>query len=306
MKNEPIEQKLEKANQILAQLFQHAGIHHLILTSLGNSIASGFSMVRTTKPLLYRNETFIPIMNHANIQVEEHHFARARENSDEQIFDWCIQNLKESDMHQLNQLDYLIGPNPYTVHGLSKENIEAYYPIEEESASIQDVLFQKGKGLANLVIYHGGTGSFLKAIIDHNMKKAFLGMSMDALFMDQVLHFIERKNMERQSFTQVYLCGAPNFLGCQLVHILNSKIQRNARFYSNTTYVKPVASRCFYRKYQDDKNSKGFSVAPDLHYNEEEYLKMNLHIIESIQQNYVSIKDHMIESYPQKKKLYKR
>ena len=44
-------------------LFQKNGIKKFRLISLGNSIGSGYSAVRTLKPLLLRNESLNMIMN---------------------------------------------------------------------------------------------------------------------------------------------------------------------------------------------------------------------------------------------------
>lgn len=60
-------------------------ITNLRLISLGNSIASGYSMVRSTKPLLLRNESLEEVLQKENITLERHHFARAQNNNDEHI-----------------------------------------------------------------------------------------------------------------------------------------------------------------------------------------------------------------------------
>lgn len=93
-------------NRKLASFFDEFGIKNFRLISLGNSIASGYSMVRTTKPLLLRNSSLQEIMALYDINLERYHFARAQNNNDEHIFEWLTQNIKESDIYQMNRQDY--------------------------------------------------------------------------------------------------------------------------------------------------------------------------------------------------------
>ena len=52
-----ITEKQRLLNQELALLFRKQNITKFQMTSYGNSIATGYSMVRPTKPLLLRNQT---------------------------------------------------------------------------------------------------------------------------------------------------------------------------------------------------------------------------------------------------------
>lgn len=85
-------------NRKLVATFDLNGIKYLRLTSLGNSIASRYSWVRSTKPLLFRNESIEDIFNDNGIGLERYHFARAQNNNDEHIYQWLVTNIKESEI----------------------------------------------------------------------------------------------------------------------------------------------------------------------------------------------------------------
>lgn len=106
MKRQKLIEVQQVLNENLADIMNKNGISKVRLTSFGNSIASGYSMVRTTKPLLLRNESLGQIMINSGISLDIHHFARAQNNNDERLYEWLINNIKESEIHKMNQNDY--------------------------------------------------------------------------------------------------------------------------------------------------------------------------------------------------------
>ena len=99
----------DSINLKLADLFNKNGIKNFRLTSLGNSIATGYYIVRTTKPLLARNESINEIMSSNGIAVETNSVARPQDNNDEHIFEWLITNKKESEINSANIRDFKQG-----------------------------------------------------------------------------------------------------------------------------------------------------------------------------------------------------
>ena len=124
MTKEKLESKklAEDLVEVLKQ--NNVKITNLRLISLGNSIASGYSMVRSTKPLLLRNESLEEVLKEENINFERHHFARAQNNNDEHIFGWLVSNIKESEIHRMNRSDYSGSASSMITRGLTKEQIE--------------------------------------------------------------------------------------------------------------------------------------------------------------------------------------
>ena len=55
-------QDLISSNEKLSQILKNDGIEELNLTSIGNSISSGYSWMNITKPLLYRDEQIESLM----------------------------------------------------------------------------------------------------------------------------------------------------------------------------------------------------------------------------------------------------
>lgn len=108
--NKVIIDKQKELNMEVASMLKNSdsSITNLRLISLGNSIASGYSMVRTIKPLLLRNDSIESIMKEYDIELERYHFARAQNNNDEHIFEWLASNVTENEMHEMNRRDYLV------------------------------------------------------------------------------------------------------------------------------------------------------------------------------------------------------
>lgn len=279
--------KQEQLNKELATLFKQNKITNFRITSYGNSIASGYSMVRTTKPLLLRNETLSTVMKENEIIMDMHHFARAQNNNDERLFEWLITNIKESEIHKLNRNDYNDGKTSMATNGLTPELLDKYYPLNiENDMGLQDIILEYNPNMANIVIYNGCTGSFLDNVTRNGKltEKLTYGINRDTYGLEAILKYIQSENRINNTNTQVYICGVPNFLGINISEIINKKLKNIAEKYSNVNYIEPIKSKFFYEPINSEKDNK---LKPDIHYNEEEYLELNNNIIKSIIDNYL-------------------
>lgn len=296
--NKEIIMEQERLNKKLGALFKEYGIKNFRITSLGNSIGSGYSMVRTTKPLLLRNETIEKIMKENDIHLQRYHFARAQNNSDEHIFEWLHNNITETSIHELNRNDYNGGETSMPTHGLSQEKLDEYYPIDiQNNIGLQDLILESNKELANIVIYNGCTGSFLDALTRKGSiyQQLMYGVKRDIYGLESTLKYIQSNNRNNQGNTQVYICGAPDFLGLKISELINRKLKKISKKYANTVYIDPVKSKFLYKSLDDIEDEdlsklqqifRKYLRFPDVHYDEEEYLKFNNKILESINSNY--------------------
>lgn len=228
-KNREILIKQKILNTRLAKFLKENKIKNLRMISMGNSIASEYSVVRVTIPLLLRNESLFNIMQKNGINVDLHHFARAQNNCDEHIFEWIENNIKESIIHKMNRSDYESDIVGMGTHGLSKQNIEEYYPTEiENDNGLQKVIIESNDNLANVIIYNGATGSLIDGLTRHGtIFQQFLhGVKRDITSIESILKVIQTYNREKNSNTQVYLCGVPNFLGLNLSELINAKLKK--------------------------------------------------------------------------------
>ena len=290
--------KQEKLNKKLALFFKEHGIKNFRITSIGNSIGSGYSLVRTTKPLLLRNETIEKIMRENGIYLERYHFARAQNNSDDHIFEWIQNNITESDIHKLNKNDYNNGKTSMPTHGLSQEKLEKYYPTDiKNDVGLRDLILETKEDLANIIIYNGCTGSFLDGLTRQGSisQQLMHGVKRDVYGLESTLKYIQSNNRNNQSNTQVYICGAPDFLGLKISELINHKLKKISQKYANTVYVNPVKSKFLYKSLDNIEEEdlsklqqifKKYLKFPDVHYDEEEYLKFNNNILETISNNY--------------------
>lgn len=284
---EKVKSRQIELNERLAEVLIKDQINQLKITIVGNSIGSGYSMVRSIKPLLLRNETIASIMKDRGIDLVRKHFARAQNNNDEHVAGWVIRNIKESEIHKMNRVDYGDGPAkmPGKINGLNGKLMDEYYPTDiADDRGLSDVILEQDYNLANIVIYNGCTGSFLDNVTRNgNLSQKFMyGVKRDLTGIRSTLNYIQANNRYSNTNTQVYICGAPNFWGLGISNIINNKLEKVASDYANTTYVRPVNTKVLYRTY----DKKFPWIMPDYHYNEIEYLKCNNNIVESIINNY--------------------
>jgi len=261
----------------LAKVLTENNIKSLTLTSIGNSIASGYSYMDITKPLLYRDEIIEKVFKDRGITLNRYHFARYANNNDEHVYSWFMQNISLQKMNHLNRIDTTI----LRTIGLTSEKIEEYYPIDsKETLGMQDIILSKSPNLANIVIYNGATGSFLDNVTRKGKHKFTAGIKRDCTSIEATLKAIQINNRLHGSNTQVYLCGAPRILNTPITDIfINSRLEKLANNYANVTYVSPISRKILYC------NSE-YGISPDTHYNEEEYQRLISKIIESISKNY--------------------
>ena len=300
--NTEIEVIQQVLNKELADFFKEHGIKNFRMISVGNSIASGYSMVRTIKPLLLRNETIEKIMKDNGIDIERLHFARAQNNGDEHIFEWLENNIKLSEMYKLNRNDYSGGITSMQNHGLPEDQIGVYYPESvKDDKGLKEAALESNANLANVIVYNGLTGSFLDVVTRRGniFKQLISSFDRDYRSLEATLKLIQTNNRKNNSNTQVYICGAPDFLGLKISEIINHKLRKVTKKYANAVYVEPIKSKFFYTDLKATEEEdlttlqgkiKKYLKVPDIHYNEEEYLKLNNNIIRSILQNYMITK----------------
>ena len=288
----------EALNEKLAQLFESNGITNFRLTSLGNSIAFGYSMTRTTMPLLLRNYTLDEVMKGHDITLDRHSFSRSQNNNDEHVYDWIMTNIKETVMNQINRSDYSGGPTSMMTRGMTEEKLNEFYPLEmKEDPGLMDLIKESSGDMANVIVYNGLTGSFLDNVTREGRIRDMLtfGVKRDTYGLEATLKFIQANNRKNGANTQVYLCGAPNFLGLKISEIINSKLKKIAQKYANVVYVEPVKSKFFY-KALDPKDGMTLEEtqniiskvlgSPDIHYDEDEHAELNNKITKAIIDNY--------------------
>lgn len=295
-----IENNQQKLNESLAQVCQKNGIKNLQITSLGNSIASGYSSINPVKPLLNRNETLKTTMKKHGITLTRYQFARGQNNNDEHVFEWIITNIKESEMNKMNRNDFGHTNTSMSTVGMTDQTLDEYYPqTPTPDRGLQDIILDSQKDKANIVVYNGGTGSFLDGITRGGRISQMLtyGIKRDTYGIESVLKLIQSNNRNNNTNTQVYLCGAPDYLGLKVTSAINNKLKNIAEKYANVVYVEPVKANFFYKN------------GIDIHYSNEEYKEFNSNIIKAIVDNYEITKaminiDREIYKFNEKLELY--
>lgn len=293
----------DKRVENLATMLKTMGVKNLRMTSLGNSIGAGYSVQRNNViPLLSRIVNLKRIMGENGVTtVEEYNAARGQNNSDEKIFGWITENVSQSEFYKMIRSDFSGGKTSMETNGLTKEQIEEYYPTNvQNDVGVQDEILESDDGLANIVIYNGCTGSFLDEVTrGGNFFKAIKGISKDVIGLEATLKLVQSSNRNNNTNTQIYICGAPDYLGLKISGLINRKLKKTAEKYANTVYVKPVKSKFLYKdvdSFGEEKLSrlqkifKSFLRKPDIHYDEEEYVKFTNNILGAMNDNYQTTK----------------
>lgn len=272
--------KVHVCNQNLIELFLKLGISRINFTSVGNSIAAGYSTIDEIIPLLLRNEQFLKDLKVNHINFDIYNFTKTQDNCDSHIFKWLTNNTKQSDINKQNQVDLCSGPKCLTRNPITYEKADEFYPLlPDKNIGLRDILLETGKDLSNIMIYNGCTGSFLDNI--------FRGGSgfwwLDKFKMDLTsLECFLKTSYHYNPNTQIYVCGIPQILTINIAFAVNKCIKRICSRYLNATYVEPVSMHFIYRKGQK------FSFS--LHPNQWEYLNLICNIFTSIKNNYIKNK----------------
>ena len=283
MTREEILNLQQTLNEKLAIKLKDSGIKNLQITSIGNSIASGYSIQRTIKPLLLRNENIDSTMKENNINIEKHAFARAQNNNEDHLFEWLISNIKESEINKISRSDYSGEKTIMPSSGLDETKLDTFYPIEiSNDKGLKDIVESKENDTANILVYNGCTGSFLDNITRNGKYNEMFtyGIKRDIKSLESVLKYIQTSNRKNMTNTQIYICGAPDFLGLKITTPINRKLKKVCKQYANATYVEPIKAKFFYKNIETGK------LGVDIHYDEEEYDKLNNNILSSIIENY--------------------
>ena len=243
--------QLRKTNEELISELSNLGIRKIQISSIGNSIATGFSAMSTNRPLLSRNESLPEIAKDNGIKLDTYQFSRFENNSDEHTLNSLLSNKKESAFNAESRCDY---KNPEDV---------------QEDRGMADVLLDAQDGLANFVIANVGTGAFLDNWTRGGHHLFTNGIAKDRAYIESFLGIIQFNNRQNYANTQVYLCGAPRILNTPLTDIfINSPLKTIAKRYANVIYVPSISRKVLYQN-----SIMPFSF-PDTHYDEEEYIRL--------------------------------
>lgn len=286
-----IEKELYELNEQLAITLKHDKKKNLVLTSLGNSIATGYSMKDMIKPLLLRNEQLKPILKWNGIDTNYHSYARAQNNNDDHIFEWISKNIKESEINRQVHMDFGHKETSMYTYNFTEEDVNKFYPLDlDNDMGIKDLISINEEKTANIIVYNGYTGSFLDNITRKGKHYSTYGFKRDLVSLEAVLKQIYYLNPN----TQVYVCGVPNLLKIHATDLVNRKLKKVCLLYPNVTYVESAPGNLIYKK--------DGSLTIDPHHSIFEYLILNKNIIKSINNNY--FKNKMFAEFDQALRKY--
>lgn len=333
---------LNESNELFVDKMKQLGITTVYLTSIGNSIASGFSFNDPAGPLLQRNDALDDLANQNGISIEKRAYARPQNNCDAKTLGYIYQGATQADINKFVRNDYLSPisgmyagehkkrqeivdildgkidkswivrmfkkifniskpPRPLKEKEISslkrkkayydkrfsdiERMVEKFYPEQVAGdMEINDLIKSRGSGLANIIIYNGYTGGFLDKGSRGGLPFVLKGFSDDSKALYAFLSNVFKDNPD----AQVYVCGMPcnkkiiNEKKINIAFINNKILASICRMFPNCVYVEPVAEHLFY--------TKDGRIFADVHYNREEYLRLNEKIMQAIADDYDLVK----------------
>ena len=112
---------------------------------------------------------------------------------------------------------------------MTEEKLNAFYPLQmDDDSGLMDLIKESSENMANVVIYNGLTGSFLDNVTrEGRIRDMFtFGVKRDTYGFEAVLKLMQANNRQNGANTQVYICGAPDFLGLKISEIINHKLKK--------------------------------------------------------------------------------
>ena len=267
------QEHLSEINTQFIELMHKLGISRVNLTSIGNSIGTGFSFNDSLVPLLKRNADLI---DRVDFDLNLRAYARAEDNCDSNIFEWIEGNITQSEINEMVRFDYksefamfqglhklLDSPNEDDVMYAKKKIstidsiVDEYYPEEvEDDIGLSDLIKQNEEELANIFVYNGYTGGFLDKVTRKGLPHVFRGFRKDIDGLKANL----RKIFASNPHAQVYVCGMPNITGLHLTYLFNRNLKAACKEFPNCVYVAPAPQHLIYKK--DGR------ISGDVHYND--------------------------------------
>lgn len=301
MKREELLKKQRILLEKIASILKNDSIEKMNLICCGNSIASGYSF-KEIKPLIYRIEDVEEIMKVNGIDANLFNFARAGSNSDEKLLDWLYENISINDVNNINIKDYSSVFKGCPFSNINNDQLMEYFKPHDKNERLGDLVKDSNNKSVNLLIYSGGTGSFLNNQGRDGKHKLVYGIIQDCISMEAFLKYINLCN-RKDANNQVYVCGSPNILGLYFNEIMNYYIRKHSKNYPNTSYVSGVVSKTIHKKFDhfDEivlKEAELFNnfarfmmnklnYYVDIHYTNEEYILFINKVLQNIIDNYL-------------------
>jgi len=266
---------LNKTIEKFIEVMKNCGVKNINISSVCNSIGTGYSLNDKIIPLFHRVDD--SIFGKSGLNVQYYSWARGQDNNDEHLFEWFIYDTTQSEINEMVLFDFTSNsPKAMGHHYITLEEASKYYPTDiQNDIGLQSMMAKKDDDSANIVVYNGDTASFLDNLTRGGVHINLDGFDRD---LDSMESFI-RAVYILYPHTQIYVCGIPKLLKMKLPDkLVNKKIRDLCLKYPNCVYVDSVLQNGMYLN-----NGKFYF---DIHYNQEEYLRLLTNIFSAIGNNY--------------------
>ncbi len=260
----------KKLSEQVVELFADCKKTHMNVSSVGNSIASGYTKCDEMLPFLVRSGLY-----EADWDIDFYCYARVRRNEELNILKWYHHNMSHQDINKLLMADIEAKKDKYAGYG------DVQHSIYEKMAQSSMLGFKDYVKLDNnIMIYNGLSGSFTDIVRKgeaYDRKKILQCFKNDFEYLKMFLMEVYLDNPE----IQVYVCGLPDILGAGVTSLYDTYMKKAVKIVPNAVYVKGV-SRNVLSMLNNQKE-------PDYHYSTPEYLYLLCGVWKSVYKNFVPL-----------------
>lgn len=209
-KNFPLTE-LQKENNFFLHKLKNKKIEEVNFIILGNSLASGYTVVNKIRLFFDRNEDLLEKLKKAKIVAHKYHFAQPYDNENSKILAWLKNNQTSAEIFAGQKKNYFTGPRKeIDKWNIDEKTLESFFAENmKKNLGVRDLIQKNEAGKLNLVIFLGNTGETMARVKDENVlhyiKASIEGLKKDLINFKEIIAYLVNLNKK----TLVLIMGVP-------------------------------------------------------------------------------------------------
>lgn len=202
---------LQKENDFFLHKLKNKKIKEVNFIILGNSLASGYTVVNKIRLFFDRNEDLLEKLKEAKIVTHKYHFAQPYDNENSKILSWLKNNQTSVEVFAGQKRNYFMGARKeIDKWNIDEKTLESFFAENmKENLGVKDLIKKNEVGKLNLVIFLGNTGETMARVKDENIfhyiKASAIGLKKDLINFQRIITYLANLNEK----TLVLIMGIP-------------------------------------------------------------------------------------------------
>ncbi len=203
--------ELQKENDFFLHKLKNKKIKEVNFIVLGNSLASGYTVVNKIRLFFDRNEDLLEKLKKAKIVAHKYHFAQPYDNENSKILSWLKNNQTSVEVFAEQKKNYFTGARKeIDKWNIDEKTLESFFAENmKENLGVRDLIQKNEAGKLNLVIFLGNTGETMARVKDENVlhyiKASIEGLKKDLINFKEIIAYLIDLNKK----TLVLIMGIP-------------------------------------------------------------------------------------------------